>query len=263
MKLQDKIAVITGGARGIGLAIAQRYLAEGANVVVADIDQGAIDEALDSLTDQAGGDVARVMGVRLDVCDRASVDAMIEQIKERFGGIDILVNNAAIFDMAPVLEVTEASYDKQFAVNVKGLFFTLQAVAKAMVERDQGGRIINMASQAGRRGEALVSMYCASKAAVISLTQSCGLDLVRHGINVNGIAPGVVDTPMWEEVDALFARYEGRPLGEKKRLVGEAVPAGRMGRPDDYGGAAVFLASDDSDYVVAQTLNVDGGNWMS
>ncbi|WP_280549672.1 L-iditol 2-dehydrogenase [Halomonas sp. 11-S5] len=263
MKLQDKIAVITGGARGIGLAIAQRYLAEGANVVVADIDQGAIDEALVSLTDQAGGDVARVMGVHLDVCDRASVDAMIEQIKERFGGIDILVNNAAIFDMAPVLEVTEASYDKQFAVNVKGLFFTLQAVAKAMVERDQGGRIINMASQAGRRGEALVSMYCASKAAVISLTQSCGLDLVRHGINVNGIAPGVVDTPMWEEVDALFARYEGRPLGEKKRLVGEAVPAGRMGRPDDYGGAAVFLASDDSDYVVAQTLNVDGGNWMS
>ncbi|MDW7748064.1 L-iditol 2-dehydrogenase [Halomonas sp.] len=263
MKLDNKTSVITGGARGIGLAIAQRYLAEGANVVVADIDQGAIDEALASLTDQAAGDVSRVMGVRLDVCDRASVDAMIEQVKERFGGIDILVNNAAIFDMAPVLEVTESSYDKQFAVNVKGLFFTLQAVARAMVGRGQGGRIINMASQAGRRGEALVSTYCATKAAVISLTQSCALDLVRHGINVNGIAPGVVDTPMWEEVDALFARYEKRPLGEKKRLVGEAVPAGRMGRPDDYGGAALFLASDDSDYVVAQTLNVDGGNWMS
>jgi D-sorbitol dehydrogenase (acceptor) len=155
------------------------------------------------------------------------------------------------------------SYDKQFAVNVKGLFFTLQAVAQSMVERGKGGAIINMASQAGRRGEGLVSMYCATKAAVISLTQSCALGLIEHGIRVNGIAPGVVDTPMWAEVDALFARYENRPLGEKKRLVGEAVPAGRMGRPDDYGGAAVFLASDDSEYVVAQTLNVDGGNWMS
>jgi D-sorbitol dehydrogenase (acceptor) len=120
-----------------------------------------------------------------------------------------------------------------------------------------------MASQAGRRGEPLVSVYCASKAAVISLTQSAGLDLIKHRINVNGIAPGVVDTPMWEHVDAQFAKYEKRAIGEKKRLVGEAVPFGRMGRPEDHAGAAVFLASSDSDYVVAQTFNVDGGNWMS
>jgi D-sorbitol dehydrogenase (acceptor) len=120
-----------------------------------------------------------------------------------------------------------------------------------------------MASQAGRRGEPLVGVYCATKAAVISLTQSAGLGLIKHRINVNGIAPGVVDTPMWEHVDAQFAKYENRPIGEKKRLVGEAVPFGRMGRPEDHAGAAVFLASSDSDYVVAQTFNVDGGNWMS
>lgn len=114
-----------------------------------------------------------------------------------------------------------------------------------------------------RRGEALVGVYCASKAAVISLTQSTGLGLIRQGVRVNAIAPGVVDTPMWTEVDALFARYEKRPISEKKRLVGEAVPYGRMGRPEDLAGAAVFLASDDAEYVVAQTLNVDGGNWMS
>ena len=165
--------------------------------------------------------------------------------------------------MAPIVEVTEESFDKVFAVNVKGLFFTLQAVARRMIARGAGGKIVNMASQAGRRGEALVAVYCASKAAVISLTQSAGLDLIRHKINVNGIAPGVVDTPMWDHVDALFAKYEHRPLGEKKRLVGEAVPFGRMGAPEDYAGAATFLASADSDYVVAQTLNVDGGNWMS
>jgi NAD(P)-dependent dehydrogenase (short-subunit alcohol dehydrogenase family) len=159
--------------------------------------------------------------------------------------------------------VTEESYDKLFAVNVKGLFFTLQAVAKRMIAGGQGGKIINMASQAGRRGEGLVSMYCATKAAVISITQSAGLDLIKHRINVNGIAPGVVDTPMWDHVDSLFAKYEHLPLGEKKRLVGLAVPFGRMGSPEDYGGAATFLASSDSDYVVSQTLNVDGGNWMS
>lgn len=261
MKLRDKRAVITGGARGIGLAIAQRYLLEGASVAVADIDARAVDEAL--ITLQQDADAERVMGVVLNVCNQASIDAMVSKVSERFGGIDILVNNAAVFDMAPVLEVTEASFDKQFAVNTKGMFFTLQAVARAMVAQGQGGKIINMASQAGRRGEPLVSVYCASKAAVISLTQSCGLDLIKHRINVNGIAPGVVDTPMWEEVDALFARYEHRPLGEKKRLVGEAVPYGRMGVPEDHTGAAVFLASQDSDYVVAQTLNVDGGNWMS
>ncbi|CAH1041637.1 L-iditol 2-dehydrogenase [Halomonas sp. TD01] len=261
MKLLNKRAVITGGARGIGLAIAQRYLAEGANIIVADIDANAIDDALATLQQDASAE--RVMGVVLNVCDQASINAMVECVTERFGGIDILVNNAAVFDMAPVLEVTEASFDKQFAVNAKGLFFTLQTVARAMVAQGQGGKIINMSSQAGRRGEPLVSVYCASKAAVISLTQSCGLGLIKHGINVNGIAPGVVDTPMWEEVDALFARYENRPLGEKKRLVGEAVPFGRMGLPEDHTGAAVFLASQDSDYVVAQTLNVDGGNWMS
>lgn len=261
MKLIDKTAVITGGARGIGLAIAQRYLSEGASVVVADIDRGAIDEAVATL--QKLGLAEKVMGVELNVCDQSSIDTMVKAVIDRFGGIDILVNNAAIFDMSPVLEVTEASFDKQFAVNTKGMFFTLQAVARSMVARGRGGKIINMASQAGRRGEALVSVYCASKAAVISLTQSSGLDLIKHGINVNGIAPGVVDTPMWEEVDALFARFENRPLGEKKRLVGEAVPFGRMGLPEDHTGAAVFLASQDSDYVVAQTLNVDGGNWMS
>lgn len=263
MKLDNKVAVVTGGARGIGLAIVERYLQEGACVVVADIDSQAIDAAVGQLKQGLDPSDERVMGQRLDVCDRDSIAALVRDVTARFGGIDVLVNNAAVFDMAPVLEVTEQSYDRQFNVNVKGMFFTLQAVAQAMVERGQGGKIINMASQAGRRGEPLVSMYCASKAAVISLTQSCGLDLIKHGINVNGIAPGVVDTPMWDEVDALFARYENRPLGEKKRLVGEAVPYGRMGRPEDHTGAAVFLASADSDYVVAQTLNVDGGNWMS
>ena len=256
MKLENKVAIITGGARGIGRAICERYAEEGARVVIADILEKEAEEAASVISRGA-------FAVRLDVTDQASIDAMVTRVIDEAGRIDILVNNAAVFNMAPILEVTRADWDKNFEINTKGLFFTLQAVARHMVEKGEGGKIVNMSSQAGRRGEALVAAYCASKAAVISLTQSAGLELIKHGINVNGIAPGVVDTPMWEEVDSLFAKYENRPIGEKKRLVGEAVPYGRMGVPEDHTGAAVFLASSDADYVVAQTLNVDGGNWMS
>jgi NAD(P)-dependent dehydrogenase (short-subunit alcohol dehydrogenase family) len=256
MKLKDKVAIVTGGARGIGAAICRRYAEEGARVVVTD----RLGEEAQLLAEEIGNES---FGMAFEVTDRAAIERLVRTTVERAGGVDILVNNAATFDMAPILEITEASYDQVFAVNVKGLLFTLQAVARQMVGQGRGGRIINLSSQAGRRGEALVAVYCASKAAVISLTQSAGLGLIEHGIRVNGLAPGVIDTPMWDHVDALFARYEHRPIGEKKRLVGAAVPYGRMGRPDDLAGAAVFLASDDAEYVVAQTLNVDGGNWMS
>ncbi len=254
MRLAGKTALITGGARGIGLAFVEAYLREGAKVAIADL-TGA-QEAAARLGD-------RTIGLTMDVTDQASIDAGVKAAADWGGGIDILLNNAAVFDLAPIVEITRESYDRIFAVNVAGTLFPLQAVARLMIAQGRGGKIINMASQAGRRGEALVAVYCASKAAVISLTQSAGLDLIRHGINVNGIAPGVVDTPMWDQVDALFARYENKPLGQKKREVGEAVPYGRMGRPEDMTGAAVFLASPEADYIVAQTLNVDGGNWMS
>ncbi len=254
MRLAGKTALITGGARGIGLAFVEAYLREGAKVAIADL-TGA-QEAAARLGD-------RTIGLTMDVTDQASIDAGVKAAADWGGGIDILLNNAAVFDLAPIVEITRESYDRIFAVNVAGTLFPLQAVARLMIAQGRGGKIINMASQAGRRGEALVAVYCASKAAVISLTQSAGLDLIRHGINVNGIAPGVVDTPMWDQVDALFARYENKPLGQKKREVGEAVPYGRMGRPEDMTGAAVFLASAEADYIVAQTLNVDGGNWMS
>jgi D-sorbitol dehydrogenase (acceptor) len=256
MKLENKVAIITGGARGIGAAMVDRYVAEGAKVAIADI-------ALADAQQTAARHGDKAFAVQIDVTKIASIEAAIDAVVARWGGVDILVNNAGVFDMGPIVEVSEASWDKVFSVNTKGLFFTLQAVAKRMIAQGRGGKVINFASQAGRRGEALVATYCASKAAVLSITQSAGLDLIRHRINVNGLAPGVVDTPMWGQVDALFAKYEQRPIGEKKRLVGEAVPYGRMGLPTDFGGAAVFLASSDADYVVAQTLNVDGGNWMS
>ncbi len=256
MRLDGKVALITGGARGIGLAIARRYADEGARVVIADLSEDAARQAAEEV-----GHGATALGV--DVTRQDSIEAMVAASVAAAGRIDILVNNAGVFDLAPIMEITRESYRRVFAVNVEGLLFTLQAVAAQMIRQGQGGKIINFASQAGRRGEALVAVYCASKAAVISLTQSAGLDLIRHRINVNGIAPGVIDTPMWDQVDALFAKYENLPLGEKKRRVAAAVPHGRMGRPEDMTGMAVFLASADADYIVAQTYNVDGGNWMS
>ena len=192
-----------------------------------------------------------------------SIDTAIRTVEGQTGGLDILINNAALFDLAPIVEIKRESYERLFSINVSGTLFMMQAAAKTMIARGKGGKIINMASQAGRRGEALVAVYCATKAAVISLTQSAGLDLIRHGINVNAIAPGVVDGEHWDGVDALFAKYENRPAGEKKRMVGEAVPFGRMGRAEDLTGMAIFLASDEAQYIVAQTYNVDGGNWMS
>jgi acetoin reductase-like protein len=256
VKLKDKVAVITGAARGIGKALAERYVKEGAKVAVADMNEPGANAVASALGPNA-------IGVKLDVTDQASIDAMVSIMVSKFGGIDILVNNAGIFDLAPIVEITRESYRRVYAVNVEGLLFTLQAVAKQMIKQGRGGKIINFASQAGRRGEALVAIYCSSKAAVISLTQSAGLDLIKHRINVNGIAPGVVDNEHWDHVDAMFAKYENLKPGEKKRIVGASVPLGRMARPDEIGGLATFLASEDADYIVAQTYNIDGGNWMS
>lgn len=256
MRLVGKTALITGAARGIGLAFAEAYVREGARVAIADID---IERARASAS-KIG---TAVIAVEMDVTSQESIEGAVAQTVDAFGQVDILINNAAIFTAAPVVEIDRSDYSRVFDINVAGTLFTMQAVARHMIERGGGGKIINMASQAGRRGEPLVAVYCASKAAVISLTQSAGLNLITHGINVNAISPGVVDGEHWDGVDAFFAKYENKLPGQKKREVAEAVPYGRMGTAEDLTGLAVFLASDEADYIVAQTYNVDGGQWMS
>lgn len=256
MRLKDKVALITGAARGIGLGFAQAYAAEGAKVIIADIN---IERA-----EKAAGDIGSLArAVKLDVTDLKQIDKVVADIDAEYGGIDILVNNAAIFDMAPINEITEESYEQVFNINLRGPLFMMKAVSNVMIKRGRGGKIINMASQAGRRGEALVTLYCASKAAIISATQSAALALVKHGIQVNAIAPGVVDGEHWDVVDANFAKWEGLKPGEKKAAVSKSVPIGRFATPQDITGMAIFLASSDSDYILAQTFGVDGGNWMA
>jgi NAD(P)-dependent dehydrogenase (short-subunit alcohol dehydrogenase family) len=255
-RLVGKSALITGSARGIGRGFAAAYIREGATVAIADINLAAAQATAAELG-------AGAYAVQLDVTDQASIDAGIAAVVAQAGKLDILINNAALFDAAETVDITRASYDKLYAVNVAGTLFTMQAAAKQMIKQGHGGKIINMASQAGRRGEPLVLVYCSTKAAVISMTQSAGLNLIKHGINVNAIAPGVVDGDHWAHVDSMFAKLEGKKPGQKKAEVAAGVPAGRFATPDDLTGMAVFLASAESNYILSQTYNVDGGQWMS
>lgn len=255
-RLDGKSALITGAARGIGLAFAKAYVAEGARVAVADINIARAKAAASDIGEAA-------IAVEMDVTNQASIDAAVATTAAAFGQIDILINNAALFSAAPVVEIERSDYQALFDINVAGTLFTMQAVARHMIDKGVKGHIINMASQAGRRGEPLVAVYCATKAAVISLTQSAGLNLIQHGINVNAIAPGVVDGEHWDGVDAFFAKYENKAPGQKKKEISAGVPYGRMGQAEDLTGMAVFLASDDAEYIVAQCYNVDGGQWMS
>ena len=254
-RLDGKVALVTGGARGIGRAICEAYARAGAKVAIADLLEADAQE-----TARAIGDAA--MALRMDVTDLGSIADGVAKVVDSWGGIDVLVNNAGIFNMASIDKITHQDYRLQYDVNVGGTIFVTQAVAPIMKQRG-GGAIVNFASQAGRRGEANVTIYCSTKAAVISITQSLALEFAGDNIRVNAIAPGVIDTPMWDHVDAQFAEYENKPKGQKKREVGEAVPLGRMGDPVDIADPCVFLASDDARYITAQTLNVDGGNWMS
>jgi D-sorbitol dehydrogenase (acceptor) len=259
IRLANKHALLTGANGGIGLAVATAFAGQGAHCTVVDINDAPSTELAQLISQYPQA----VQYVRADITQAAQIDAAISAARKKFGAIQVLFNNAALFDMAPLLESDEAMYDKLFSVNVKGMFFVMQKVLAHMVAHKVQGSVINMASQAGRRGEALVSHYCATKAAVISYTQSAALAMAAHKIRVNALSPGVIDTPMWKHVDALFAKHEHLPIGEKKKRVGLAVPLGYMGAPEDIAGPAVFLASDESSYVTAQTINVDGGSVMS
>jgi D-sorbitol dehydrogenase (acceptor) len=242
--LTGKVALVTGASGGIGASAAAHFAALGATVYATDI------------ADSFEGPATYKRFNLLDDTDLSACIDWIAEIKP-----DILFNNAALFDMGSILEGGDLDQlDRLFGVNVRAFYAVMQACARSMVAQGQHGSIINLASQAGHRGEALVAHYCATKAAVISYTQSAALALAPHNIRVNAISPGVIDTPMWKSVDALFAKFETKEIGQKKREVGEAVPLGYMGSPKDVARAAVFLASAQSSYMTAQTIGIDGGN---
>ncbi len=243
--LTGKTCLITGANGGIGAATAEHFFNAGARVLTTDIGE------------QFTGN-CEAEYLSCDLLNPASQQICFNWIAEQVP--EVLFNNAAVFDMGSVLDADLDQFDRLFAVNVRAMYAVMQVVAKALVTHKKSGSIINVASQAGHRGEALVAHYCATKAAVISYTQSAALALAPYGIRVNALSPGVIDTPMWDRVDSLFAKFENKQPGQKKREVGEVVPLGYMGRPWEVARVALFLASDQSQYMTAQTLSVDGGN---
>ena len=258
MKLEGKVALITGAARGIGRAIAEELARCGADLVVVDIRRELLDETAAALRERAG----RVVALEVDVTRRQEVDEMVERAVGELGRIDVCVNNAGIIKVQGFFEVEEADWDRIMDVNAKGVFLCGQAVARQMV-RQGSGRIINVASVAARIGLPDMAAYAASKAAVVSLTRSMSLALAPQGVTVNALAPGIVDTDMWTLIDAQRAEQRGVARGEPIRERIAAIPLGRAAQPHDVATVAAFLASDAAGYVTGQTINVDGGTFPS
>lgn len=256
--LENKVAVITGAASGMGKAMALGYAGEGAHVVIADLNIDGATAVADQIKDDGGSASA----MSLNVASASESKSLVGDVVSAHGSLDILVNNAGVGLIKPVWETTPEEWDRIFDVNVKGLFFLSQAACEPM--REQGsGKMINMASIAGRRGEALVSAYCASKATVISITQSVALAMAPYGVNVNAMAPGIVDTPYWKEVDKQFGQITGKAEGETFHDAANNIPLGRTSVPEDVVPLAIFLAGPGSNYITGQTYNVEGGTCMS
>lgn len=256
MRVKDKTVIITGAARGIGKAIGMRLAAEGANVVFADINA---EEAESTAAEcrEAGG---TAMGAAVDVTSREQVKAMIDKVVAEYGSLDVYFNNAGVNRPQNFLETTEENWNWIMNINGLGVLIGTQEAAKQMIEQGNGGKIVNTASVAGRQGYANVAPYCASKFAVISLTQSAARDLAQHGITVNGFSPGVVATPLWKQLDEdLMALGESSRPGEAMENFSAGILMGRPAQPDDIAGTALFLASADSDYITGQIMAIDGG----
>ena len=256
MRLEGKVCIITGAARGIGKGIGMRMIGEGASVVFADINGEEAEEAAGEARREGG----KAMAATVDVTKREEIRSLIAGTVSEYGKLDVMFNNAGINKPQRFMETTEENWDSIMRVNALGVFLCVQEAAKQMIEQGNGGKIINTASIAGRQGFDNIAPYCASKFAVISVTQSAARALASHGITVNGFSPGVVDTPLWEQLDRdLMEIGDSSEPGEAMRNFAAGILLGRVSTPNDIVGLAAFLASSDSDYITGQVMTVDGG----
>jgi len=254
LRLNDKIAIVTGAGRGIGEAISIRLAKKGANIVVCDIDFDNAERTAEKI--KATGH--RSLAIKADVSKSSDVEKMVNLTMEKFGRIDILVNNAGIVIVKPIVELEEGEWDKVINVDLKGVFLCSKAVAKIMI-RQKSGKMINISSDSGKTGYALFAHYNAAKFGVIGFTQGLAKELAPYKINVNAVCPGIVGTKMWDYVDERLGRRWGLPKGEALRMHIKQIPLGRLETPEDVAGVVAFLASQDADYMTGQAINVTGG----
>ena len=245
-ELNGRVALVTGAARGIGQAIAQRLEREGATVVGVDLEEHS----------------TGALSLRADVTSADQVDEMARAALERFGRVDILVNNAGINIIAPMLDMSEPQWDKIFDVNLKSYWLCAKALVPQMIERGEGGKVINAASRAGKTPSRLapIGAYATTKHAVVGFTRALAYELAPHKINVNCYCPGVVDTPMWDLIDREVAARTGQPVGSIKARAVADIPLGRIEQPEDVANLVAFLASRESDYMTGQAVNITGGS---
>jgi NAD(P)-dependent dehydrogenase (short-subunit alcohol dehydrogenase family) len=243
-RFEDKVLLVTGGARGLGLAIAKRFYSEGARIARVDMNEDSLASTWPDFPDSE-----RLHDVVADVRDGQQVKDAVAQAVDQFGAIDVLANVAGVAFLESFLETTEEQLDHVLSVNLRGTFLVAQAVARHMVQR-RGGAIINMSSKNGLRGEVGYSAYNATKAGVILLTQVMAVELAEHNIRVNCVCPGYIVTPMAEEID---------PPEFMKFYAKRCVPMNRLGRPEEVAGVFAFLASDDASFITGQSIVCDGG----
>jgi meso-butanediol dehydrogenase/(S,S)-butanediol dehydrogenase/diacetyl reductase len=256
--LDGQVVIVTGAGSGIGRAIARRFAHEGARVTVADINERQAREVAAEI--EADGGAALALAV--DVTRRQQVDRMVDATVDRFGRLDVLVNNAGVGAVAPLLDTDETTWDLLMNVNAKGTLLCSQVAARRMIAQGEGGRIINNASGAGKIApgrDTPLGAYAASKHAVVGLTKQLGLELSPHQILVNCVCAGIVDTAMWDLIDREIARLRGVAVGSVKAEAVASIPLGRIEQPEDVASMVVFLASPDASYVTGQTYNVCGG----
>lgn len=256
--LDGQVAIVTGAGRGIGRAIALRLAQEGCQVTVADLDGGTAAQVADEVRALGG----QALPLQVDVTRKKEVQQMVSQTGDQLGNLRILVNNAGIGAIAPLLETDEETWDALMNVNAKSVLLCSQAAARQMIDQGGGGRIINNASGAGKiaPGKSMpLGAYAASKHAVVALTKQMGLELSDHGILVNCVCAGIVDTPMWDLIDRETAARQGAPVGSIKAQAVAGVPLGRIQQPEDVANLVAFLASADAGYMTGQTYNVSGG----
>jgi meso-butanediol dehydrogenase / (S,S)-butanediol dehydrogenase / diacetyl reductase len=254
MKLDDKVALVTGAGRGIGRAIALRLAEDGADVAINDVDERTATQVAEEVERKG----RRSIVVQADVSKREEAFAMVAETTERLGSLDIMVNNAGIARTQLILDTPPEDLEALFRVNVFGVFYCLQAAAETMRERG-GGKIINAASIAGHSGFGYLAAYSATKFAVVGLTQAAAKELAEHGITVNSYCPGIVDTAMWEAIDSDLGAYLGTGKGEAMKQYAEGIPLGRVQTPEDVAAFVSYLASPDADYMTGQSPLIDGG----
>ena len=253
----SKVAMVTGGAQGIGRGISEKLAADGFDIAVADLPQQEEQAAETIKLVEAAGRKAVFVG--LDVTDKANFDSAIDEAAEKLGGFDVLVNNAGIAQIKPLLEVTEEDLKQIYSVNVFSVFFGIQAASRKFDELGVKGKIINAASIAAIQGFPILSAYSTTKFAVRGLTQAAAQELAPKGHTVNAYAPGIVGTGMWEQIDAELSKINGKPIGENFKEYSSSIALGRPSVPEDVAGLVSFLASENSNYVTGQVMLVDGG----